>query len=494
MKKTPVVLGWLMAISLLVITGFQVYWLRENYYREKKSLEIHAQVLFQEAVRNLQTQQLKIDLDNKHDSTPGRHLQMIVRDDSVPMRRLQLKVSPGNEVVTMVNTLRKKLKDSLTGSTQVNSEVLITLKKGVHGSLDSMSRQLEETNAPNGNRIIRFLYGVDSLQDTLTIPAITKAYQKELQNGKMDIPFTVQRLKDPVDDDGPDMSTVTVGFAKPISYQLQFGNLGLLVLKRIILPVIFSFFLVGFTVFSFILFYRTVLRQQRLAAIKNDFISNITHELKTPIATVGVAIEALQNFNAVNDVEKTREYLDISGKELSRLSLLVDKVLKLSILERKETHLQFEWTNLDAIVQEAVGAMQLQLNKANAVITIHSTGNLDLKADRVHLLSVLYNLIDNAIKYGGKQPQISISSTEREQYLLLEISDNGIGIAPEYRKKIFEKFFRVPAGDTHNAAGYGLGLSYVALIVAQHHGSISVQSETGRNTTFTILLPKYHER
>ncbi|MBL0358609.1 MAG: HAMP domain-containing histidine kinase [Chitinophagaceae bacterium] len=493
MKKIPHLFVLLMGLTLLVITGFQLYWLNNNYDREKRSLEIKTNLLFQDAVRNLQIQKLKLTGINKADTAGKRTIKMIVQNNRKFEEQVHVNALPKEEVITMVNTLRKKFKDSAYGIGTVNSDVIISMN--THSGpplpgMDTTKTFFDEKTEPNGNRIFRFLYGVDSLQDTLKIPEINLAYAQLLKEEKLSLPFTVLRLKKAGYGDDPEMAEVTVGFANPITYRLQLGNSSTYLLKKISMPILFSLFLVGVTMFSFVLLYRTVIKQQRLAAIKNDFISNITHELKTPIATVGVAIEALKNFNALHNREKTKEYLDISSNELQRLSLLVDKVLKLSMLEKKEIEITYEPTDLNTVVDEVVNSLRLQLEKCDATINLKSEGITTLQADRLHLLSVVYNLVDNAIKYSSAKPQIRIVVKELEEHILLTISDNGIGIAPEYRDRIFEKFFRVPMGNTHNAHGYGLGLSYVAHIIEQHHGSIKVESELNKGTTFIIQLPK----
>jgi two-component system phosphate regulon sensor histidine kinase PhoR len=261
-------------------------------------------------------------------------------------------------------------------------------------------------------------------------------------------------------------------------------------LRRITLPILFSIFLVGVTILTFVVLYKNLLRQRRLAILKNEFIGNITHELKTPIATVGVAVEALKNFNAMEDPVRTREYLDISANELQRLNLLVDKVLKLSMFEKKEIDLKYESIDLRDVVNEVVTSMRLQIEKSHAEVLVSQSGNTNLQADRLHLLSVVFNLLDNALKYGKADPVVQIGLAGNNDAVELTVADNGIGIAPEYKNKIFEKFFRVPAGDTHNAKGYGLGLSYVAHVVKKHHGQILVDSMPGGGPKFTITLPR----
>jgi len=337
------------------------------------------------------------------------------------------------------------------------------------------------------------LYGVDSLQDSIKLKEIDSAYAIRLKDQKLNVPFSIARLNDTHDTDDSDrpvFDEVTVGFVNPITYKLKLGNTFPYLMKQISLPVLFSILLLGITMLSFVLLYRTLLRQRRLAAVKNEFISNISHELKTPIATVGVAIEALKNFNAINDQQRTREYLDISQNELQRLGLLVDKVLKLSMFEKKEIELNYESLNLKSLTEEVTNSMRLQLEKHHARVSIAEEGNTDMQADRLHLQSVIFNLLDNALKYGKDDPTIQIQLHGNKDNVIMSITDNGIGISKEYTDKVFDKFFRIPHGNTHNAKGYGLGLSYVAHVVRKHKGTIAVESQPGIGSKFIISLPK----
>jgi two-component system phosphate regulon sensor histidine kinase PhoR len=255
--------------------------------------------------------------------------------------------------------------------------------------------------------------------------------------------------------------------------------------------IIVSLLLVGLTIFSFMLLLRNLIQQRKLTQLKNDFISNITHELKTPIATVSVAIEALRNFNALHDPQRTKEYLDISANELQRLSLLVDKVLKLSMFEKHQIELREETVDLLQLVEEVVASMKLQFEKYRAKVGIKTEGkDFVIKADRLHVTSVVFNLLDNALKYSKANPTIQIDLKETATDVELSITDNGIGIAPEFRRKIFDKFFRVPTGDTHNVKGYGLGLSYVAYVIQRHRGTIDMESQPGIGSRFIIKLLK----
>jgi two-component system phosphate regulon sensor histidine kinase PhoR len=340
--------------------------------------------------------------------------------------------------------------------------------------------------------VFRFLYNVDSisLKDSVTLKEINTAYTTKLKERGMNLAFAVSRLDSTSRTDSTALDLVTVGFAKPISYRLSLQNQTSYILKKLTLPIVFSLFLVGLTIASFVLLYRSLLKQQRLAELKNQFISNITHELKTPIATVGVAIEALKNFNAIHDPERTKEYLDISQNELHRLSLLVDKVLKLSMFENRELELKKEQFDCKQLVEEVMNSMKLQFDKYHTKVKLHTEGsNFIIDADKLHITSVIYNLLDNALKYSKENPVIDVRLASYPEYIEFSVSDNGIGIEPAYKEKIFDKFFRVPTGDKHNIKGYGLGLSYVAEVIKRHHGHVYAESEFGKGSTFIAKMP-----
>ena len=265
-------------------------------------------------------------------------------------------------------------------------------------------------------------------------------------------------------------------------------------LKQITPQILFSVLLFASICLAFYLVYQNWQQQKRLTELKNDFISNITHELKTPITTVGVAIEALSNFNALDDPSRTREYLEISKHELGRLSILVDKVLKMSLFERTEPELKLEPLDLHALIQEILLSMKLQFDKQSAEVQLAVGGkDFNLQGDKIHLTSVIYNLLDNALKYSKQHPKIKIGLQAQNGMIQMEVQDKGIGIAPEYMDKIFDKFFRVPHGNEHNTKGYGLGLSYVASVVHKHKGDIQVDSHPGAGTKFTVTLPQQHD-
>ena len=484
MKRRKIIPGpVLMLISILGITAFLLYWLKQSYDREKKTLAIKSEVTFRETIFHQQASKLKLDGLISETSGNGR-VKVFTRDGE----QVNVRVNPKEEIISTINIIRDKLKDSLKG--EVKTGLIISMEKNQVGMTGDSIKFERRVSRPGHDHIFNVLYSVDSLQDSLKLEEITTAYSHAMKRQELNVPFTIVKSDSAGVLDEPAFNEVTVGFAHPVTYKLSLGNTFPYLINRISLPILFSVILLGITILSFVLLYRNLLKQRRLAELKNEFISNITHELKTPLATVGVAIEALKNFNAIHDPQRTKEYLDISSNELQRLSLLVDKVLKLSMFEKKEIELKYEPLNLKDIVDEVTASLRLQLEKNNARVTVTQSGDLNLQGDRLHLLSVVFNLLDNALKYSNGDPAIQIEISGDEQNVELSIKDNGIGIPQEYQNKVFEKFFRIPAGDTHNTKGYGLGLSYAAHVVKKHNGIISVDSQPGLGTRFIISLPK----
>jgi two-component system, OmpR family, phosphate regulon sensor histidine kinase PhoR len=233
----------------------------------------------------------------------------------------------------------------------------------------------------------------------------------------------------------------------------------------------------------------TLLSQKKLAAIKNDFINNMTHELKTPVSTISLALEIINDKNLKKTPEKTERYLNIINQENQRLGSQIEKVLNLAKLEKGDVELNTEYLDLQEIIPEVLKNLSVQLEAKNAEVSFFKhPGAYFVMADKVHLTNIVFNLVDNAIKYSGEKPEIQIALSKQRETVELSIKDNGIGIAKEHINKIFDKFYRVTFGDLHDTKGYGLGLSYVKNLVDLHGGHISVESKPSQGTTFLVTL------
>ncbi len=261
------------------------------------------------------------------------------------------------------------------------------------------------------------------------------------------------------------------------------------IFKRMLTPLIMSILLVLFVIFCFYYVVHTIMAQKKLADLKDDFINNMTHELKTPIATIAVAIEGLQKFNALNDKEKTQRYLDTSKNELARLNTLVTKVLDIAAFENKEIELSKEKVNINELINEVIDSERQKTDKIVHITFENQSGEEFIPADKMHLRNVLANLVDNAIKYSKQPVDIAINCYKNDGELAISVKDNGMGIPAAHLGLIFDKFHRVPTGNVHSVKGTGLGLSYVKYIVEAHGGEIVVKSEVNKGTEFIVSLP-----
>ena len=422
------------------------------------------------------------------DSTPkGKSEVLIVKSHNPPdsLKRLFSKVA-------RVVMLSKGKQDSLltfARDSKPTENVKISVNIRPQKPTSTLKNQKELKMAEE-----RFFIRLD--HDSLKIKDIDRLYSQQIQKAKINLPFYILRRQIAKPFPKPDkavLTTSSVNTAMPIgsTYAALFPDYKGYLLKKIIPQGLFSFFLLTIISLAFGTIYRNLRQQRRLTELKNDFISNVTHELKTPIATVSVAIEALQSFGAAQNPELTKEYLEISKNELSRLTLLIDKVLKMSAFEQQGLSLNRETVHLPDLIKQVLSSLKLQFEKYQAEISVDTSGqNLVVSADKIHLTNVVYNLLDNALKYSENTPEIRIEIQDSGQEIRFSVKDKGIGILPEYQDKVFEKFFRVPTGNTHDVKGYGLGLSYVASVVKQHGGRIEVQSEWEKGSTFTVILPK----
>jgi two-component system phosphate regulon sensor histidine kinase PhoR len=247
-----------------------------------------------------------------------------------------------------------------------------------------------------------------------------------------------------------------------------------------------------FTLVIIAAFYVTVsalLRQKKLSEIKNDFINNMTHEFKTPLATISLAVDALRNEKVVQDRQKSEYFTGIIKEENKRMNKQVETILQASLLDRQE-QLNLRPVHAHAIIQEAMENFHLQLEGKEGRSELQLNAKNDsMEADEVHFTNLISNLIDNAIKYSKDNLLIRVTTHSTAKNLVIRIEDNGIGMSKETQRRIFEKFYRAHTGNLHNVKGFGLGLSYVKTIVEAHQGNIKVDSVAGKGTVFTLEFP-----
>ncbi len=294
-------------------------------------------------------------------------------------------------------------------------------------------------------------------------------------------PFRVKLFPN---DEYADRSYLCVYFPQQRQYMLRSMKFILGTSVLLIAVITFCF---GFAIF-------TIIRQKKLSEMKNDFINNMTHEFKTPVSTIALACEMLADEDVRQNDQLLARYMQIIKDENNRMGAQVENVLQIARLDKGDFKLMIEPIDLHELIQRAVYNIEIQIENRNGVIIMDlAAKNSMIEADEMHLTNIIHNLLDNANKYSPENPEIRITTENSDKGVIISISDKGQGIANDLVNKIFDKFYRVPTGNLHDVKGFGLGLSYVKTMVYAHHGSISVQSELTKGSTFYIFFPFKHE-
>ncbi|HEX5151567.1 MAG TPA: HAMP domain-containing sensor histidine kinase [Parafilimonas sp.] len=254
--------------------------------------------------------------------------------------------------------------------------------------------------------------------------------------------------------------------------------------------IIFSALFTIIIIAAFYITVRTMLNQKKMSEIKSDFINNMTHEFKTPLATISLAVDALKNEKVINDKAKWQYFNNIIKDENKRMNKHVETILQAALMEKQEFRLNLVPLHIHELLPRIVDNFQLQLNEKNGTVDfLLNAANDVIHADEVHFTNILSNLIDNAIKYSKENLVIKLTTHRTPRYFIIQIQDNGIGMSKETVKRVFEKFYRAHTGNLHNVKGFGLGMSYVKSVVDAHKGRIRVESTLGKGSTFTIEIP-----
>jgi two-component system phosphate regulon sensor histidine kinase PhoR len=278
--------------------------------------------------------------------------------------------------------------------------------------------------------------------------------------------------------------------ARPDYLMIYFPNEKRFLLTQLSQTLIISFVFVLLIIFSFAYTVMTILRQKKVSEMKNDFINNMTHEIKTPISTISLACEALSDKDIIKSDVLYDNYIHVINEENRRLGNLAERILQSASLEKGQIILKKEMVDMHDIIHEAIHNIKLQVeNKGGRIITQLKAEAHHLEADKMHITNVLFNLLDNANKYTQDVPEIIVRTEDSFSGILISVKDNGPGISKSNQKKIFDKLYRIPTGNIHNVKGFGLGLSYVKNIVEQHDGKITLESELNKGTKFIVYLP-----
>ena len=489
---------YIISVVIIATIAMQVYWNFVNYKANKQQLINDVQISLDKAVDDYyaalaERTTVGIFLEGDKQKDPFK--------EGSDLQKILMSIDEDDHGFTNLDSIN------------VNDMEGITILKGFKA--DSMSKAQDKKSKPLSPEV--FKKRIDSLKfetrdldpsefdfltskiivsisnDSLDLREIDSLVSLEFERKKLSIDYNLQYDNGKGDTISSDSMVLNQNQLKTTSkstflpkgstLQISFSNETQTILKRILGGILISTLLVLAVISSLFYLLNIIKHQKQLSEVKNDLISNITHEFKTPIATIGVALESLQNFNAIDDKAKTKNYLDMSSSQLTKLNSMVEKLLETATLDSENLELNKERYDLSEVLNSIIEKHQIQSEKTlKTDIQDLVFANVDI----FHIENAFNNIIDNAIKYGGDV--ISISLQGKSSEIEFVVSDNGTSLTKAHKERIFEKFYRVPKGNTHDVKGFGIGLYYTKKIIEKHQGTIALELDKSK-TTFKIALP-----
>ena len=461
----------LMSTALIGIIIIQLYWIRWSVQRNEAVFDDKIALVLgivQQKVETNSDGALEafnyFKKSNQSEGTPiSGDIESLLSDyDPYTKQRLMFEIRSmeiGIDPSRLLENINPKDLDGFVTEALREQQILTKYDYGVY------SNESEDFIIVNG--VYNAVIGETSDKSTLE-----SKQNKNLYNSEFRIPLFASEFETP-------------GYLK-ISFPNKLGWLWSSVLPSLISSIIFT----GLILFCFSYTIYVILRQKKVSAMKTDFINNMTHEFKTPIATISLASDSITSPAIISSPDKIKRFSSIIKEENNRMLSQVEKVLQMALLDKKDFSLNLDRIDIHEIIKTAVGHSNLRVkDKEGSVSVDFKAENSEIEGDRTHISNIIHNLLDNAIKYSPKKPTIKVSTKNKLNGIEMVVSDNGIGMSKEARKQIFDKFYRVHTGNLHNVKGFGLGLSYVKAIVTAHKGRINVQSDLGKGSQFFIYLP-----
>ena len=479
-----------MISSQLLLTAFVLYWLA-GQFRDEKS-QLHEQLMHEYILVH----------DQLVDSMLMQHLVMPSLDDT-----MMLKIHRQDALLT--DTLRDSA-STVIMMKQFFAEVPDDLEvRSIHVEgtppLDTETRSIDLTTViSDEERMVRSVkLFINKNQETFRSDTGLHVFAMNLDSSSLVL--NMEHVLDEsnwtfaLDWPGEDLSETEMAKMNGIMLggvlnrylpALQVKGLGAYLIRSIFPQILFGLILLILSGSALLFAYRSLQRQLALSRLRDDFIGNISHELKTPVSTVKIALEALRTYDLQKDPTKSGEYLDMAASELERLERLVTKVLHHEMLNNPSLVLEREDCDLGDLARYVVRTLETPIREKGARVTVAEEGGAcSVEVDRVYVEGMIMNLIDNSLKYTGEGPEILIRIECGTSGTSLSVTDNGQGIPEQYKDQVFEKFFRIPAGNKHNVKGYGLGLNFASQVMAQHGGSISFSNLQEGGCRFTLQFP-----
>lgn len=482
---------YFIACVILVTLAIQIYWNYKNYLSGKQQLINEVQISLDKAVDDYYTIKAKKNTLGMvvNAGYDDRNLDTLFKSIDINRKKFKNLDSLHTDHITGISIFKGIDADSLAEKEYLRINKSIEQKKETD-SIIYLSNKPKETFYDLAYKIL-----VSFTEDTLQIKELDNLLQDEFTRKKLVMNYGLffqtkdtiqQRINPDIFTKEKTLETTSKSsfLPKNSSLKLYFNNITATILKRNLLGILLSTLLLSAVIASLLFLLRIIQRQKQIAEVKNDLISNITHEFKTPIATIGVALEGMENFNPDNDLAKNKSYLKTSRGQLNKLTTMVEKLLETATLDGEELNLNAEEINLIELLQQ-LNARHKQLAPQKTFVFSASRENIWITADAFHLENALNNILDNAVKYGGDT--ITTAINLKPKHVIITITDNGKTLTKAQTSQLFEKFYRVPKGNTHDVKGFGIGLYYTKKIIEKHNGQIQIVLDG--NTNFLITLP-----
>ncbi|NND63514.1 MAG: HAMP domain-containing histidine kinase [Flavobacteriaceae bacterium] len=480
---------YFIAIVILATLCIQVYWNYKNYLVSKQQLMNDVQTSLDNAVDQYYT---NLAVDNEY-TFANDSVKISYGNRKFSAKKKWDSILHPNDPIFHSDSMRNGItimKSNFKDSVELNLTFIDSLRTFSMG--DNLMRIIDSAQNPISELSSKII--VSFSEDRLSLRKVDSLFSEELKrkNIKLEYGLSHSGLFQQNDSLRPKIisqATLETTSESPYFFhknylRAHFSNITLVLLKKNMIGILLSFLLVAGVIACLLYLLRIIKHQKQLAEVKNDLISNITHEFKTPIATIGIAMEAITNFDAAKDQEKNLRYAKISKEQVEKLNMMVEKLLETASLDSDELHLNYENIDLSEMLRKI--ATQENLSGLDKTIKYDGTSKeIYYPVDGFHFENAINNIVDNAIKYGGDT--INIDLKEQKGNIIIEISDSGNSLTDQQQKQIFEKFYRVPKGNTHDVKGFGIGLYYTKKIIEKHGGNIEVNIRP--NTRFIISLP-----
>lgn len=513
----------LMSLSLIGIILVQVYWFTTSFQNNDEQFKFHVKQVIASVANKLQKQEAYSFYDkyNQYKDSTGKIPQknellefyyvqknhktnktivysnsVISEDYSISSAFFDKKIDSVKLKSFNSNRITEVYNGNKIDNSGAQQDMTPDFKIQKSGSLDVLDNAQFEI-------FFKDIASAMSIDERVSRETLTKLLKKELEEYGVNTPFEfaiydkdketkvksdgffydknkIYSIPIYIDNEGNSKYKLVVEFPQKKEFLLS-DLLGITVLSIIFTLII---------VIAYSSALNQLIRQRNISEIKSDFINNMTHEFKTPIATINLALDAIKNPKIIDDKEKVFKYLQMIKEENKRMHAQVENVLRISKLEKKELDISKQSLNIKGVIEDAIEHVHLILEDRNGKITkrFNAIRTIVLIND-VHFTNVIVNILENAIKYSPEIPEIEIYLENIKDFVIIKIRDNGIGMSKVAQKRVFEKFYREHTGDLHNVKGHGLGLSYVKKIIDDHNGQIFVESEKGKGSTFIIKLP-----